>query len=183
MAAMPASCVDLVVTDPPFAIRFKAGRSNYNRKAGNVLPGYMEVEREDCGVQPGLDRRGAPRPQGLWLDVRVFGVDPPQGRARRPRRGRLRDGQPHRVEVPVRRGHREKVRHLPLPLHVRLQGRLQAQVLRRLAVRPRPGEVRGHGGCMGDQARVLEGGEKDPDETALRAGAQDTPVREPARRL
>lgn len=84
MAAMPASCVDLVVTDPPFAIRFKAGRSNYNRKAGNVLPGYMEVEREDCGVQPGLDRRGAPRPQGLWLDVRVFGVDPPQGCARRP---------------------------------------------------------------------------------------------------
>lgn len=47
MAAMPASCVDLVVTDPPFAIRFKAGRSNYNRKAGNVLPGYMDVERED----------------------------------------------------------------------------------------------------------------------------------------
>ena len=47
MATMPASCMDLVVTDPPFAIRFEAARSNYNRKAGNVLVGYREVKRED----------------------------------------------------------------------------------------------------------------------------------------
>lgn len=47
MAAMPASCVDLVVTDPPFAIRFGAKRANYNRRADNVLVGYREVERED----------------------------------------------------------------------------------------------------------------------------------------
>lgn len=47
MARMPACCADLVVTDPPFAIRFGAARPNYNRKAGNVLRGYREVRPED----------------------------------------------------------------------------------------------------------------------------------------
>ena len=31
MSEMPDKCVDLVITDPPFAIDFKASRQNYNR--------------------------------------------------------------------------------------------------------------------------------------------------------
>lgn len=44
MGDMPAECVDLIVTDPPFAIDFKAKRSNYNRTQSRVLDGYAEVE-------------------------------------------------------------------------------------------------------------------------------------------
>ena len=43
MAEMPKGCVDLVITDPPFAIDFKAVRQNYNRTQGRVLKGYSEV--------------------------------------------------------------------------------------------------------------------------------------------
>lgn len=39
--------VDLIITDPPFAIDFKARRSNYNRTAGRVLEGYNEIEVKD----------------------------------------------------------------------------------------------------------------------------------------
>ncbi|MBN1897431.1 MAG: site-specific DNA-methyltransferase [Spirochaetes bacterium] len=35
--------VDLVITDPPFAIDFKARKANYNRKYKNVLEGYNEI--------------------------------------------------------------------------------------------------------------------------------------------
>ncbi len=38
--------VDLIVTDPPFAIDFKAKRGNYNRTAGRVLEGYFEITKE-----------------------------------------------------------------------------------------------------------------------------------------
>ncbi len=44
MHAMPGECVDLVITDPPFAIDFKANRANYNRKSSRVIAGYGEVE-------------------------------------------------------------------------------------------------------------------------------------------
>lgn len=47
MGSMPGSVVDLVVTDPPFAIEFGARRPNYNRTAGNVLEGYNEISQED----------------------------------------------------------------------------------------------------------------------------------------
>ncbi|ABK77991.1 DNA modification methylase [Cenarchaeum symbiosum A] len=43
MAAMKESSVDLIVTDPPFAIGFGARRANYNRKEGNVMDGYNEI--------------------------------------------------------------------------------------------------------------------------------------------
>jgi len=46
MGLMPDATVDLVVTDPPFAIEFKARRANYNRTASRVLKGYSEVPRE-----------------------------------------------------------------------------------------------------------------------------------------
>ena len=47
MAEMLSSCVDLVITDPPFAIDFQAARQNYNRKDSRVLEGYKEVSSND----------------------------------------------------------------------------------------------------------------------------------------
>lgn len=44
---IPDSCIDLVVTDPPFAINFRAKRSNYNRTQSRVLEGYNEVLQEN----------------------------------------------------------------------------------------------------------------------------------------
>lgn len=44
---MPDACVDLVITDPPFGIDFKAQRSNYNRDGGRVLEGYNEIAGGD----------------------------------------------------------------------------------------------------------------------------------------
>ena len=46
MKQMPAGCVDLVLTDPPFAIGFQKAGGQYNRKSANVLQGYKEIERE-----------------------------------------------------------------------------------------------------------------------------------------
>ena len=47
MAELPARCVDLVVTDPPFAIDFKAARTNYNRTESRVIEGYNEIKERD----------------------------------------------------------------------------------------------------------------------------------------
>lgn len=46
MREMPGGCVDLIITDPPFAINFKAQRGNYNRNAGRVLNGYHEISAD-----------------------------------------------------------------------------------------------------------------------------------------
>ena len=46
MKDIPDGSVDLVVTDPPFAIDFKAKRANYNRTPSHVLEGYNEIPRE-----------------------------------------------------------------------------------------------------------------------------------------
>jgi len=46
MKDIPAGSIDLIVTDPPFAIDFKAKRSNYNRTQGRVIEGYNEIPRE-----------------------------------------------------------------------------------------------------------------------------------------
>lgn len=46
---MPDGCIDLIVTDPPFAIDFKAQRLNYNRKGSHVLEGYREIPEEEYG--------------------------------------------------------------------------------------------------------------------------------------
>ena len=40
MRDIPAGSIDLIVTDPPFAIDFEAKRSNYNRTQGRVIEGY-----------------------------------------------------------------------------------------------------------------------------------------------
>jgi len=47
MKEIPDEEIDLVITDPPFAIEFKAKRSNYNRTAERVLDGYNEISQKD----------------------------------------------------------------------------------------------------------------------------------------
>ena len=47
MKGMPDECIDLVITDPPFAIGFTAKRTNYNRTAGRVIEGYSEIHAEN----------------------------------------------------------------------------------------------------------------------------------------
>jgi site-specific DNA-methyltransferase (adenine-specific) len=46
---VPEGSVDLIVTDPPFAIDFKAQRLNYNRTGSNVLEGYREIPEAEYG--------------------------------------------------------------------------------------------------------------------------------------
>jgi site-specific DNA-methyltransferase (adenine-specific) len=46
MKRIPDETVDLVITDPPFAIDFKARKSNYNRTQSRVLEGYNEISKE-----------------------------------------------------------------------------------------------------------------------------------------
>lgn len=43
MKSMPENMVDLVITDPPFAIDFKAKKPNYNRTPSRVISGYNEI--------------------------------------------------------------------------------------------------------------------------------------------
>ena len=47
MRQMSSGSVDLVITDPPFAIDFKAHRSNYNRTQSRVMTGYNEIPAAD----------------------------------------------------------------------------------------------------------------------------------------
>ncbi len=47
MKCLKNGVVDLVITDPPFAINFKSKRENYNRKNSNVLKGYKEIEKDN----------------------------------------------------------------------------------------------------------------------------------------
>jgi len=47
MKAISDEKIDLVVTDPPFAINFKAKKANYNRTSSRVLSGYNEIKVED----------------------------------------------------------------------------------------------------------------------------------------
>jgi len=46
MKDIPSETIDLIVTDPPFAIDFKAKRNNYNRTQERVLEGYNEIPKE-----------------------------------------------------------------------------------------------------------------------------------------
>ncbi|GAB4245571.1 MAG: hypothetical protein OHK0028_23570 [Deltaproteobacteria bacterium] len=49
MRSLPEESVDLVVTDPPFAIDFKAQRTNYNRTGSRVMEGYNEIRASEYG--------------------------------------------------------------------------------------------------------------------------------------
>ncbi len=44
---LPSQSIDLLVTDPPFAIDFQAQRLNYHRTGSNVLEGYREIPAGD----------------------------------------------------------------------------------------------------------------------------------------
>lgn len=46
MKCISDNTIDLVITDPPFAISFKAKRSNYHRTQSRVLDGYNEIPKE-----------------------------------------------------------------------------------------------------------------------------------------
>ena len=47
LSKIPDGKIDLIVTDPPFAIDFKKKKANYNRKEKNVLDGYEDIKPED----------------------------------------------------------------------------------------------------------------------------------------
>ena len=47
MKLIPKNKIDLVITDPPFAINFKAKKANYNRTQSRVIEGYHEILPED----------------------------------------------------------------------------------------------------------------------------------------
>jgi len=49
LPTVPSGTVDLIITDPPFAIDFKAHRLNYNRKGSNVIEGYQEIPEGEYG--------------------------------------------------------------------------------------------------------------------------------------
>jgi len=43
MKNIPTNRIELIVTDPPFGIKFKAKKANYNRTASNVIQGYEDI--------------------------------------------------------------------------------------------------------------------------------------------
>ena len=47
LPSISSESVDLVITDPPFAIGLKAKKANYNRDSSLVLDGYNEIKPED----------------------------------------------------------------------------------------------------------------------------------------
>ena len=47
MQEIPKNKFDLVITEPPFAINFKATKANYNRTASRVIQGYNEILPEN----------------------------------------------------------------------------------------------------------------------------------------
>lgn len=47
LPGVPSGTVDLIVTDPPFAIDFRAKKMNYNRTGANVIDGYCEIDGRD----------------------------------------------------------------------------------------------------------------------------------------
>jgi len=47
MKSISDNSIDLIITDPPFAIDFKSKRANYNRTAHRVLDGYKEIPRNE----------------------------------------------------------------------------------------------------------------------------------------
>ena len=70
----PAASIDLIVTDPPFAIDFKAQRLNYNRNGeqrARRLPGDPGG-RGPWRVYPTVDCRGLPRALARRKHVYLF---------------------------------------------------------------------------------------------------------------
>ena len=51
MRLIPKNKIDLIVTDPPFAINFKATKANYNRISFRVIQGYNEIKAADTKLK------------------------------------------------------------------------------------------------------------------------------------
>jgi len=49
MGEIEPESVDLIITDPPFAIGFGPHRTNYNRTGSRVMTGYAEIPVEEYG--------------------------------------------------------------------------------------------------------------------------------------
>ncbi len=47
MKSIAKNKIDLVITDPPFAINFKAKKANYNRISSRVISGYNEINPQN----------------------------------------------------------------------------------------------------------------------------------------
>ena len=47
MKSISNNSIDLIITDPPFAIDFKSKKANYNRTAHRVLDGYKEIPKNE----------------------------------------------------------------------------------------------------------------------------------------
>ncbi len=47
MGLIPKNKIDLIITDPPFAINFLATKANYNRISSRVMQGYNEIKSVD----------------------------------------------------------------------------------------------------------------------------------------
>lgn len=47
MQILKPESIDLIITDPPFAIEFKAKRANYHRLESRVLEGYTEIAKNE----------------------------------------------------------------------------------------------------------------------------------------
>ena len=47
MKLIPNNKIDLIITDPPFAIDFRATKANYNRISSRVMQGYNEIKSAD----------------------------------------------------------------------------------------------------------------------------------------
>lgn len=46
MKLIQSNSVDLIITDPPFAINFSTQKRNYNRRDDNIIQGYEEIKHE-----------------------------------------------------------------------------------------------------------------------------------------
>ena len=117
MKAMPNESVDLIVTDPPFAIDFKARRGNYNRDSNRVLGRLSGNRRRPLsGVYRRMDARGVSRSERHRQLLRVFRVEQSERHSCRRRRDRFSGRQPYYMEVSIRSRLPEAVRHFPLSL-------------------------------------------------------------------
>ena len=102
MSEMPDECVDLIITDPPFAIDFKATRHNYNRKGDRVLQGYNEIAGSDY-LAFTLDWLSAATrgPKGFWQYVYLFGLELSKRPSHSNRSVPAHDSQSPDLEIPV----------------------------------------------------------------------------------
>lgn len=143
MNLLPDKSINLVITDPPFAIDSKAMRSNYSWAQSRVLEGYTEVRKDlyyDFTVKWVREvHRLLNAPGSMYV---FSGWNNRKDILVAPGRDRLHHRQPHHLEAPVRRADQAQVRYIALALSVCLQGRREAEAVPAKGV-PRVVEDRG----------------------------------------